>query len=170
MIVWPALAHAQCPPVPDRDDALAALFTQARQAPDARAAAPLSQRMWAIWADAPDDRAQEMLDRGMARREAFDFGAAEAAFDALVEYCPDYAEGYNQRAFVAFLRGDFDAALVDLDRALARQPLHVAALSGKALTLIELGREADAQDALGRALSLNPWIPERRLKRDLDTF
>jgi len=103
-----------------------------------------------------------MLDWGMARRAIYDFDAAKEAFDALVAYCPDYAEGYNQRAFVAFLRGDYAAALEDLDEALARNPSHIAALSGKALTLMGLGRMAAAQGVLRDALALNPWLPERR--------
>ncbi|KKL65864.1 hypothetical protein LCGC14_2150700, partial [marine sediment metagenome] len=119
-----------------------------------------------IWADAPDARAQELLDEGLARRGAFDLDGARVAFDALIAYCPSYAEGYNQRAFIAFMREDYAAALVDLDRALARLPLHVAALSGKALTLMGLGRDGEAQEVLRAALTLNPWLPERGLLRD----
>ncbi len=154
---------AQCPPPADRTDDLAALFTAARQAPTEAEGRVAATRMWVIWADAPDDRAQEMLDLGMRLRESFDYAAAAAAFDALVDYCPDYAEGYNQRAFVAFLRGDHGAALADLDAALDRSPAHVAALSGKALTLIALGRTSEGRRVLERALALNPWLSERHL-------
>jgi len=80
-----------------------------------------------------------------------------------VDYCPAYAEGYNQRAFVNFLRQNFAPALEDLDRALALSPRHIAALSGKALTLMGLGRDAEAQDVLRSALELNPWLNERHL-------
>jgi tetratricopeptide (TPR) repeat protein len=104
-----------------------------------------------------------LLDRGMERRASYDFLAAYEALDRLVAYCPDYAEGYNQRAFVSFLRQDFAAALADLDRALALSPDHVAALSGRALTLLGLGRTEEARLALSRALALNPWLPERGL-------
>ncbi|RVT85943.1 tetratricopeptide repeat protein [Rhodobacteraceae bacterium CCMM004] len=129
--------------------------------------------MWEIWTDAPDEIAQALLDDGMARRSSYDFLGAQAAFDRLVGYCPDYAEGYNQRAFVAFLRQDYAAALEDLDRALARAPSHVGALSGKALTLMGLGRMDAAQETLRAALRLNPWIPERGLllpAEEEDTF
>ena len=34
-----------------------------------------------------------------------------------------------------------------------------------ALTLVGLGRDAEAQDALAQALELNPWLPERSLYR-----
>jgi tetratricopeptide (TPR) repeat protein len=121
--------------------------------------------MWEIWATAPDAHAQDLLNSGMARREMFDFETAESVFTALIDYCPDYAEGWNQRAFVRFLRQDFEAALPDLEEALRLNPTHVAALSGKALTLLNLGRDAEGQMILRRALDLNPWIPERAYLR-----
>jgi hypothetical protein len=36
-------------------------------------------------------------------------------------------------------------------------------LSGKALTLMGLGRDAEAQTVLRAALALNPWLEERAL-------
>ena len=163
---------ADCPALPDRSDELAALFNEAQQAPDEQTGRAVALKMWDIWDDAPDAYAQDLLGEGMSRRASFDFVGANKAFDALVAYCPDYAEGYNQRAFVAFLRQDFPTALDDLDRALARNPLHVAALAGKALTLIGMGRDEDGQDVLRRALQLNPWLSERSLLKDRpeDTF
>lgn len=154
---------ADCPPSPDITDQEAALFTQAQAAENELAAQPIRQALWQLWATAPDEAAQALLDRGMSARGSYDFLGAMDAFDRLVEYCPDYAEGYNQRAFVNFLREDFEPALTDLDLALARNPNHVAALSGKALTLMGLGRGDEAQDVLREAIKLNPWIPERGL-------
>lgn len=152
-----------CPAPPDHAAALSELIKEAREAPDAPAGQEVSNKMWALWADAPDARAQAMLDRAMARRESYDFDGARAAAKELITYCPDYAEGYNQRAFLSFLSQDFDAALPDLDAALARNPRHVAALTGKALTLHALGRNAEAALALRAALALNPWLGERHL-------
>ncbi len=86
---------------------------------------------------------------------------AIAAFDTLIEYCPQYAEGYNQRAFANFLQQDYALALEDLELALARNPNHIAAMSGKALTLMELGRHEAGQAVLREALKLNPWLAER---------
>ncbi|MEM9550428.1 MAG: tetratricopeptide repeat protein, partial [Pseudomonadota bacterium] len=84
-------------------------------------------------------------------------------FDTLIAYCPNYAEGYNQRAFVQFLRGDFRSAVEDLDRALALSPRHIAAMSGKALSLMGLDRLDEARLTMSDALALNPWLPERGL-------
>lgn len=154
---------ADCPPPPDHSAALGALSAQVQAAGSAAEAREIGNRMWEYWADAPDDHAQAMLDRGMTRRAGYDFLGAIREFDALIGYCPDYAEGYNQRAFVHYLRQDFPAALADLDRALARSPDHIAALSGRALALYALGRLEEARASLARALALNPWLPERSL-------
>ncbi len=119
--------------------------------------------MWEVWLRAPDEAAQAVLDRGMRRRDVYDFAGAYQEFTRLIEYCPTYAEGFNQRAYISFLRQDYAAALVDLDRALALSPKHVAAQSGRALTLMNLNEIAKARSQLGEALQNNPWLSERHL-------
>lgn len=156
-------ADGSCPPPPDHGAALDGLILQLQAARSQAQAQPLANKMWDYWADAPNEQAQAILDAGMRRRAAYDFYGALQQFDRLIAYCPDYAEGYNQRAFVNFLRQDFAAALVDLDLALARSPRHIGALSGRALSLFALGQIAEARTALGQALALNPWLPERSL-------
>jgi len=158
----PALAET-CPASPSHSDALDALVAEAQAAPDRATGMDVSNRMWTLWADAPDARAQELLDEGMGRREIHDYAGAMTALEALIAYCPDYAEGYNQRAFVHFLRQDYDAALPDLNRTLDLLPRHVAALTGKALTLTALDRQGEAALALRAALGMNPWLSERSL-------
>ena len=123
-LLAPAGALA-CPAPPDHTAALDALFDRVQAAESARAAQLVSNEMWELWADAPDSHAQELLDEGMTRRAAHDLAGAIKAFDALVDYCPDYAEGYNQRAFANFIRRDYAAALPDLERALALSPRHL---------------------------------------------
>jgi tetratricopeptide (TPR) repeat protein len=161
-VAAPALAQ-DCAPVPDISADLDALIDEARAAPTERFARPIVARMWELWTLAPDARAQDLLDSGVARLRVADYPAAVAAFDALVAYCPDYAEGYNQRAFANFLQGELRLALSDLDLALERSPRHVGALSGKALTLFGLGELQAGQETLRTALDLNPWLAERAL-------
>lgn len=158
----PAVAET-CPSGPDHSVALARLVEEVRQAGDAQAAKAVVDAMWVLWTDAPDARAQAALDHGMHMRETRDFAAALAEFNWLVAYCPDYAEGYNQRAFTQFLQRDYAAALPDLDRALELAPTHLGALSGRAMTLMALGRKREALADLRVAVGLNPWLPERRL-------
>lgn len=152
-----------CPTAPDHSDRLDALIAQVQAAGSDAEARDLSNRMWPLWADAPDEPSQAMLDQGMSRRSSYDYLGALKAFDRLVDYCPHYAEGYNQRAFVNYLRHDFAAALPDLDKAIELSPKHVAAIAGRALTLLGLNRIDEARAELDRALALNPWLSERGL-------
>ena len=57
--------------------------------------------------------------------------------------------------------------IADLERAIELSPRHIGALSGRAITLIGLGKEEEGQAALAEALELNPWLPERSLLKDL---
>jgi Flp pilus assembly protein TadD len=119
-----------------------------------------------IWATAPDREAQDMLDRGVALRGESRLPESEAAFDALIAYCPDFAEGFSQRGLTRFRAGNPDGALQDLDRATAMAPDHARAWVTKALVLMQLGRFAPARTALGEALAINPWLPERRFAQE----
>ncbi|MEJ8561567.1 hypothetical protein QTO30_10300 [Yoonia sp. GPGPB17] len=152
-----------CPPVTDNSQRIAEIVVAlgaARGEGDARV---LTQELWEMWTDAPDEIAQAMLDEGMSRRASFDFLGARDVLDRLIAYCPEYAEGYNQRAFANYLSQNFEAALVDLERTLEIVPNHIAALSGKALTLMGLGRNDEAQLVLREAVRMNPWLQERAL-------
>lgn len=142
------------------------MIAAANAADNERSGRAASDKMWEVWLRAPDRAAQEILDQGMRQRGNFDFVGAYDSFDALVGYCPDYAEGYNQRAFISFLREDFAAALIDLDRTLELSPNHVGAQSGRALTLMNLGRKDEARAQLEAALKNNPWLSERHLLVD----
>ncbi|MEN8841423.1 MAG: tetratricopeptide repeat protein [Octadecabacter sp.] len=161
LLTGPVLAD--CSVGRNYSDELAGIVDQMQFAPDQGRAQELAGEMWDIWLDAPDALAQAMLDEGLAHQRYGDYAASRAVLSELIEYCPDYAEGYNQRAYAAFLSFDFDAALVDLDVAIALQPLHLGALTGKARTLIEMGRDAEAQRVLRIALAINPWLGERAL-------
>ncbi|WP_368184394.1 tetratricopeptide repeat protein [Aestuariibius sp. HNIBRBA575] len=157
-------AYAQtCPNGPNHSTRLELLHEVLRTAPDPIAARRISNDLWAIWLQAPDEVAQELLDHGMERMRLGDHLGAQTAFDRLVDYCPDFAEAYNQRAFSNFLQQRFDIALLDLDRALELNPRHLGALTGRALTLIELGQNEAAQTDLKAAVALNPWLNERSL-------
>lgn len=119
--------------------------------------------IWRAWVVAPDATAQDLLDEGMRRIRQSDFAGAEAKFDALIARCPDYSEGYNQRAYARFLAGKFDRSLEDIARTLEREPKHFAALSGRIRILFTQGRILLAREAMSQALAIHPWLRERRL-------
>jgi len=159
----PSAPQADCPAPPDHIAAIDHLLEDVRIARDETEARLLTNEMWALWADAPNEQAQEVLDRGMRKRQSHDLRGAIEDFDILVAWCPDYAEGWNQRAFARFIAGEYLDALDDLDRAIELSPNHIPAMAGRALTLMALGDQAAGQAALRAALKLHPWLPERRM-------
>ena len=154
-----------CPEPADVTSELHQLFEKARNAPNHRVGKEVSGEMWRVWLRAPDEAAQAVLDRGLRRRDSFDYAGAMEEFNRLAEYCPTYAEGFNQRAFVHYLRENFEAALEDLDIALRLQPDHVAAQAGRGLTLMQLGRISEAREQMLIAVGNNPWLNEAALLR-----
>ena len=158
----PTALFAQCPE-PDRSAQEAALLQTLKSSPDEVAGERAAREVWEHWLVAPNAQAQALLDQGMERRNAYDFEESERVLDELIAYCPNYTEGWNQRAFTRFLRDDLDGALSDIDRVLRAQPSHFGALSGKALTLMKQGRMTLAQAALRRAVEAHPWLQERNM-------
>lgn len=152
-----------CPVAPDHSGELDRLYSEVQSAPNEMVARAYSDQMWDLWLEAPDEPSQMMLNSALSAMRVGDYLRAMERLDTLVGYCPFYAEGYNQRAFVHFLRGDFEAVLPDVDQAISLNPRHTGALTGKALTLIELGRNEEAQAVLREAVALNPWLNERFL-------
>ncbi|MEM9140968.1 MAG: hypothetical protein AAGB15_14170, partial [Pseudomonadota bacterium] len=53
--------------------------------------------------------------------------------------------------------------LADLDRTIALRPDHFAAIAGRGLTLLRMGRTELGFNALRAALKLHPWMSERHL-------
>ena len=118
--------------------------------------------VWEHWFDeAPDEQVHEWLQQGRKKRESYDYAAAQSLFDQVVDAAPDYAEGYNQRAFVRFLREDLDGSLADLEKTLAFKPWHFGALSGMYHVLRLQNRHTAAFELLRQAVAIHPWIQER---------
>ncbi|MBP0616607.1 tetratricopeptide repeat protein [Jiella mangrovi] len=146
-----------------QDDELATLFQALRAARDEASARRIEDRIWRRWMQAPDARTAELVREAMARREVYDFAGARSLLDEAVARSPNYAEVYNQRGFILFLQDDLDGALGDVDRAIALEPRHFAAMAGRALILMRQGRHRLAQKQLREAVTIDPYLKERNL-------
>lgn len=123
----------------------------------------IEDKLWIFWRSFGDETSQRLLEASKEAQLRFDYGNALVALKQLVEHQPGFAEGWNQLAYVLFLAGSYDASLDALDRTLALEPMHYAALAGKGIILIQQGKDAEAQVPLRRALAINPWLKERNL-------
>ena len=141
-----------------------ALFDALQSAESEQEGRSIEGAIWQFWFDqSPTEDVRASLDAGRERREAFDYEAAENHLDKVVESAPDYAEGYNQRAFVRFLRQKYDDAQTDLETALELEPEHFGAMSGLFHILRVQNRPEAALGLLQQAVEIHPWIQERSM-------
>ena len=140
------------------------LFERLRNAMTEQEGRLAEDAVWRFWMEAAPSRAvARAVDEAMNARESYDFDRALAILDGVVSRAPDYAEGWNQRAFIRFLKDDLDGSLEDIERALELESKHFAALAGKAMILMRQGRVDLGQAALRRAVEIHPWLKERSM-------
>ena len=138
------------------------LFEALKNAPNEEAASKIEDSIWHTWLDAaPTPEIRQKVDEAMRKRGSYDFQGAKDLLDTVVEEAPDYSEGWNQRAFILFLQGNYEASLEDIERALALEPRHFGALSGKAIIFMTLGRVQLGQEVLREAVGIHPYLKER---------
>lgn len=158
LAAWPAAAFAAGP---DRAEIHARLFENLAAATTEEEGRRAEDAIWQFWIDHPDPAIREAIAEGMRQRESYDWDGALATFSRVIETDPDYAEGWNQRAFIHFLKEDYDASLADLERALELEPMHFGALAGKALIFMQTDRFDEGQAVLRQAVALHPFLKER---------
>ena len=140
------------------------LFDRLKNAVTEAEGRAIENAIWEMWmADAPTAAIGRDVKNAMDARESYDFDRALSLLDGVVATAPDYAEGWNQRAFIRFLKEDLDGALEDLDRTLELEPRHFGALSGKAIVLMQQGRVELGHEALREAVEIHPWLKERSM-------
>lgn len=147
--------------------ALDRLFAELRQAPDAETAHEIDHKIWICWTTPSDPMLALRISDVLEARRAGDVPAAIELADGLIKDYPAYAEGWNQRATLNFMVGNFDASLADIEKVLQLEPRHFGALSGRALIHLQQGKRALAIKDMAAALELHPFLDERRLFPEL---
>ena len=123
----------------------------------------IEDRLWTFWRSFADEQSRQLLQESHDAQLRFDYDEALLYMKELVKHAPQFAEGWNQLAYVYFLAGKYDESLAALDRTLELEPMHYAALAGKGIILIQEGKDVEAQVPLKRALAIDPWLKERNL-------
>jgi tetratricopeptide (TPR) repeat protein len=144
-------------------DERAALFAELTAAKNDDEARAIEDRLWSFWRSLGDDETRRLFEQSREAQLRFAYAEALAYNKAVVVHAPQFAEGWNQLGYVYFLAGDYDASLAAIERVLALEPMHYAALAGKGIILYFEGKIQEAQAPLRRALAIDPWLKERNL-------
>ncbi len=155
-----ALALVAGPAGADQNDPrLGGLFELLEAAPDGRVAEAVERRIWGVWTESDDEVVALLMHQGMAAMARRDLRAALGKFDQIVKIAPGFAEGWNKRATVHYLLGNYAESLRDIDRTLVLEPRHFGALSGRGLVYLELDEEELALESFEAALAIHPRLP-----------
>ena len=130
------------------------------------------QALWLLWNRSGDAAIDRLMARGTEEMQAGRHAEAIATFSAIISRKPEFAEGWNKRATVLYLAGEYRRSLADCDEVLRRNPRHFGALSGAGMNHVALEQYETALGWFRRALEVNPnmtgvELEIERLKKQL---
>ena len=140
----------------ERDQLLRVLYGHLAKAKSKTAGKRIKAAIERVWATPSSDTVALMMRRALLASKAKKYDEALKFFTYVIELSPDYAEGWNQRAYVYFKQKKMTQALGDLRRVLALDPNHYKALEGLGRMLREIDEKAAALKVYRALLKVYP--------------
>lgn len=137
------------------------LFIDLKTAPNEQLANETEQKIWIEWTTPEDPELAHLMGQALAARRVADYEKALAVLDQMVVEWPGYAEGWNQRATVYFLKGEIEKSLEDIAETLVREPRHFGALAGRGMIRLRQTKPALAVQNFLAAMEFHPYLRER---------
>ena len=112
--------------------------------------------LWEVWSRSGERDIDRLFAVGVEQMNDQQGAAAVQTFSEIIRRKPEFAEGWNKRATVYYVLGEYAKSLADCDEVMKRNPYHFGALSGYGMIYLQLDRPAQALDYLQQALRVNP--------------
>lgn len=143
------------------------LFTELANARNEADADAISRQIWLEWFSPNDTKLATRMS--VATNLLGENQPEECLIELthVVEEYPDYAEGWNQRATLYFRFGRYEESLADIEKVLAIEPRHYGAMAGRVLIYLKQDRKLEALRQMRQALTIHPYLSERRLFPEL---
>jgi len=119
-----------------------------------RAAAESS--VWQVWSRSGDPAIDALFSVGVEQMTRGDANGAIATFTEIIKRKPEFAEGWNKRATIYYLVGEYEMSLKDCDEVVKRNPHHWGVLAGYGQIYLALDKPELALEYFQRALKVNP--------------
>lgn len=154
----PSRAPDRMPTTADeKSKLLADLYAHLAAADSAESAKKVQATIERLWGYTGSDTVALLMQRAAKALGAKDHDGALKFMDYVVLLAPDFAEGFNRRAFIHFSRNDMASAVGDLRRALALEPNHFKALDGLAQIWRQMGNSKAALTVVKQLLEVHPY-------------
>jgi tetratricopeptide (TPR) repeat protein len=134
----------------------APVLVAALRDPDESVRATAEQALWIVWSRSGNAQVDKLFAQGLEEMNGGRFDDGIATFSRVIEMAPEFAEGWNKRATLYFLAGDYRKSLADCDEVMKRNPAHFGALAGYGQIYLRLDEPEKALDYFKRALGVNP--------------
>ncbi|MCG8415106.1 MAG: tetratricopeptide repeat protein [Pseudomonadales bacterium] len=144
------------------DQRLDGLFERLLHSEDIASIRAIENQIWEIWLQHPNSDLERLMEIGTQRMNRQSYADALLIFTQIVESFPDYAEGWNKRATLYYLLGNFEASIADIEKTLALEPRHFGALSGLGLVYIQQRELSKAKEAFEDLMAIHPNSPNAR--------
>ncbi|MGQ0654718.1 MAG: tetratricopeptide repeat protein, partial [Betaproteobacteria bacterium] len=82
------------------------------------------QGLWLLWSRSGDAAVDALMVRGVEAMQAGRLAESIKIFSDVIGRLPDFAEGWNKRATVYYLAGEYRKSIADCDEVLKRNPGH----------------------------------------------
>ena len=125
---------------------------------DRTLAATAEALLWRTWCRSGDPQVDGIFRAGLEATQRGDLEQAEDSFGRVIELAPNFAEGWNKRAIVRFMRKNFLGSIADCQETLARNPNHFGAASGQGLCHLSRDEYREAAIYFRRALEIHPHL------------
>ena len=115
-----------------KDERLIELFDKLFLSTNNMEASKLLFNIWDIWSIADNQETQIIFDEANQFMDVGELDNAIELFTKVVKQSPEFAEGWNKRATVYFLKGELNKSILDIEKTLNLEPRHFGALDGLA--------------------------------------
>jgi tetratricopeptide (TPR) repeat protein len=118
--------------------------------------------LWGVWSRSGNEDIDHLLRAGVTEMQHGELDASVDTFSDVIRRRPDFAEGWNKRATVYYMLGEYRKSAADCDEVLKRNPTHFGALSGYGMIWLRLDEPARALERFEQALAVNPNLESVR--------
>ncbi|MCH2410390.1 tetratricopeptide repeat protein [Myxococcota bacterium] len=126
--------------------------------PPGRSILRIERKIWRLWTDSGRGDVDSLMRKGIRALGQRDYDRALNFFNQIISLDPEFSEGWNKRATVRFLRGEFKESLEDIESTLILEPRHFGALEGRGMIYENLGELRNALEAYERVRLIHPHM------------
>ena len=141
------------------DDRLNDLFSVLTVSSDLSTIRKTENQIWEIWFEHPNEDVEQLMQMGLARMNYNRYAEAMFIFTQLIENYPDYSEGWNRRATLHYVLGNYEESIKDIEQVLMLEPRHFGALSGLGLVYLQQNQLGKAKQAFENLIDVHPNSP-----------